>query len=220
MKSTWSNKKEIAAGIFCYEDVIPQSFNIIKRLEEILSDNDQNDYFKWQDALVGYNEEVLNYRICKDFKFKKENLKNIKNKNSKKLEKIFEEIYNQKFFAVEDYRKTFNISELNFWEDFNFVKYSAGDFFKEHHDDGFSYSSTVSTVAYLNDDYEGGELYFRLQNLMIKPRAGDLYIFPSNYMYPHTAMPVKNGIKYSIVTVLDYNKEVHNAPFKVNKNLV
>ena len=56
---------------------------------------------------------------------------------------------------------------------------------------------------------EGGELYFRLQNLNVKPEEGDLFIFPSNYMYPHRAMPVKSGTKYSIVTMLDYNKKFH-----------
>jgi predicted 2-oxoglutarate/Fe(II)-dependent dioxygenase YbiX len=64
-------------------------------------------------------------------------------------------------------------------------------------------------VGYLNDDYEGGELYFRLQNLNIKPKAGDLYIFPSTYMYPHQAKVVKSGTKYSLVTMLDYSAKFH-----------
>jgi predicted 2-oxoglutarate/Fe(II)-dependent dioxygenase YbiX len=79
----------------------------------------------------------------------------------------------------------------------------------EHHDHGFSYNCTVSLVAYLNDDYEGGELYFRLQGLNIKPKAGDLYIFPSTYMYPHQAKVVHKGTKYSIVTMLDYSAKYH-----------
>jgi predicted 2-oxoglutarate/Fe(II)-dependent dioxygenase YbiX len=79
----------------------------------------------------------------------------------------------------------------------------------EHHDHGYSYNCTVSLVSYVNDDYEGGELYFRLQNLEVKPKAGDLYIFPSNYMYPHQAKMVKNGTKYSIVTMLDYSEKYH-----------
>ena len=34
-------------------------------------------------------------------------------------------------------------------------------------------------------------------------------MFPSNYMYPHRAMPVHSGKKYSIVTMLDYSKKFH-----------
>ena len=111
--------------------------------------------------------------------------------------------------AVNDYIRDFNLGDLKYWEAFNFIKYGPGQHFQEHHDHGFSYNCTVSLVAYVNDDYEGGELYFRLQNLKIKPQAGDLYIFPSNYMYPHVAMPVNSGTKYSIVTMLDYNKKFH-----------
>jgi hypothetical protein len=64
-------------------------------------------------------------------------------------------------------------------------------------------------VCYLNDNYEGGELSFRLQGLKIKPKAGDMYVFPSNYMYPHVAEKVTSGIKYSLVTMLDYSAKYH-----------
>jgi predicted 2-oxoglutarate/Fe(II)-dependent dioxygenase YbiX len=95
----------------------------------------------------------------------------------------------------------------------NFVKYGPGQHFQEHHDHGYSYNCVVSLVGYPNDDYEGGEINFRLQGLTIKPTAGDLFIFPSNYMYPHTAMPVKSGIKHSIVTMLDYSEKFHKPDF-------
>ena len=98
---------------------------------------------------------------------------------------------------------------LKYWEAFNFIKYGPGQHFMEHHDHGYSYNCTLSLVAYVNDDYEGGELFFRLQGLNIKAQAGDLYIFPSNFMYPHQAMPVNSGTKYSIVTMLDYSKKYH-----------
>ena len=83
----------------------------------------------------------------------------------------------------------------------------------EHQDHGFSYNCTVSLVSYLNDGYEGGELYFRLQDLNIKPKAGDLVIFPSAFAYPHRAMPVKSGVKYSLVTMLDYSDKYHKPEF-------
>jgi predicted 2-oxoglutarate/Fe(II)-dependent dioxygenase YbiX len=49
-----------------------------------------------------------------------------------------------------------------------------------------------------------------MQNLTVKPKAGDLFVFPSNYMYVHRAMPVNSGTKYSIVTMLDYSDKFHN----------
>jgi predicted 2-oxoglutarate/Fe(II)-dependent dioxygenase YbiX len=69
-------------------------------------------------------------------------------------------------------------------------------------------------VGYLNDDYEGGELFFDKLNLKIKPQAGDLYLFPSSYIYSHAAMPVTDGTKYSIVTMLDYLEAPHTPEYR------
>jgi predicted 2-oxoglutarate/Fe(II)-dependent dioxygenase YbiX len=68
-------------------------------------------------------------------------------------------------------------------------------------------------VSFPNDDYEGGELFFRLQGVTVKAKAGETYIFPSNFMYPHRAMPVKSGVKYSMVTMLDYSDKFHSPKF-------
>jgi hypothetical protein len=122
---------------------------------------------------------------------------------------LWQDLYDANLPVVEDYSKMYNINNLQYWEAFNFIKYGTGQHFMEHHDHGFSYNCTVSLVSYVNDDYEGGELFFRLQNLKVKPEAGDLFVFPSNFMYPHQAMPVTSGVKYSIVTMLDYNKKYH-----------
>jgi predicted 2-oxoglutarate/Fe(II)-dependent dioxygenase YbiX len=99
--------------------------------------------------------------------------------------------------------------ELKYWEAFNFIKYGESQHFMEHQDHGYSYNCVVSLVGYVNDDYDDGGLYFRLQELDIKPKAGDLYVFPSNFMYPHQAKAVTKGTKYSIVTMLDYSKKFH-----------
>ena len=56
-------------------------------------------------------------------------------------------------------------------------------------------------------------MYFPKLNLTITPEAGDIVIFPSTYLFSHRAMPVKSGIKYSIVTMLDYNDNTHNQEF-------
>ena len=50
-------------------------------------------------------------------------------------------------------------------------------------------------------------------NLDIKPKAGDLYIFPSTYLFSHRAMPVESGMKFSVVTMLDYNDHAHRPEF-------
>jgi len=56
-----------------------------------------------------------------------------------------------------------------------------------------------STVVYLNDDYDGGEIYFPNQSLEIKPSAGDMVLFPSGgHEYFHGVRPVISGKRYTI----------------------
>ena len=98
---------------------------------------------------------------------------------------------------------------MNYMEAINFVKYGPKQHFAVHADHGFSYICTVSSIVYLNDNYEGGELWFPYLDLKIKPSAGDMIFFPSTYIYAHASLPVSEGIKYSAVTMFDYNDDAH-----------
>jgi hypothetical protein len=206
---TWTDKKDFGNGIFCYKNVIKKEFNVIEKLESNLKPEGSPDRYSWRPAYVGYKQLIPSYRDCNDFKFKKTDLEFDKSQTSQNLQGLWQDLYDVKLPVVEDYSKMYNINNLQYWEAFNFIKYGPGQHFQQHHDHGYSYNCTVSLVGYINDDYEGGELEFNLQNLMIKPEAGDLFVFPSNFMYPHRAMPVHSGTKYSVVTMLDYNKKFH-----------
>ena len=206
---TWTEKIDLGSGIKCYRNIIKPEFDVIGKIESNLKPVGDSTGYSWQPAYVGYRQLMPEYRDCADFKFKKTDIENDKSQVGLNLQSLWQDIYDSAFPAVEDYRGDYNIMPLKYWEAMNFVKYNPGQHFMEHHDHGFSYNCTVSLVGYVNDDYEGGELFFRLQNLKIKPLAGDLYVFPSNYMYPHQPMPVTMGTKYSIVTMLDYSKKYH-----------
>ena len=185
--------------------------NIIERLESVL--NDPTNHYNYAEAMVGYGMKMPEYRDCYDFKYKKTDIQYDKSEASIKLQELWDDVYFRQLQAVKHYCRVHNIGELRYWEAMNYVKYGPGQHFQEHSDNGFSYNCVVSLVAYPNDNYEGGELYFRLQNLNIKPKAGDLFVFPSNFMYPHRAMPVHSGTKYSIVTMLDYSDKYHRPEF-------
>ena len=213
---TWTEKQDLGNGIWLYKGVIKKEFDVINVLESTLGSvagygeiSQEGKRYHWMPAYVGYQELMPSYRDCNDFKFKKTDIEQDTSEDSLKLQALWQSLYDVKLPVVEDYCKTYNINNLKYWEAFNFIKYGPGQHFMEHHDHGFSYNCTVSLVSYINDDYEGGELFFRLQNLKVKAEAGDLFVFPSNFMYPHQAMPVTSGTKYSIVTMLDYSKKFH-----------
>jgi hypothetical protein len=66
------------------------------------------------------------------------------------------------------------------------------------HFDGQDGDSTLafSLVAYINDDYEGGEIHFPNQNVTIKPKSGSLIMFPSQQPYIHEVKPIISGTRY------------------------
>lgn len=210
-EQTWSSITDLGNGIFIYHDVLKEDIKIIDRLEEVVAD--QSNHYNYAEAMVGYGMKMPEYRDCFDIKFKKTDIEGDTSEASLKLQSLWEDVHFRKLQAVKDYTKRHNIGELRYWEAINFVKYGPGQHFQEHTDHGFSYNCVVSLVGYVNDDYTGGEIFFRLQNINYKPKAGDLFIFPSNYMYPHRAMPVIDGTKYSLVTMLDYSNKFHNEKF-------
>lgn len=212
-EQTWSSAEEVApgSGIWVYRDVLPKNLNIIERLNSVL--NDPTNHYHYEEAMVGYGVKMPDYRDCFDFKYKKSDIAQDRSPAGLALHSLADDVYYRQLQAVKHYTKHYNIGELRYWEATNYIKYGPGQHFQEHHDHGFSYNCVVSAVAFPNDDYEGGELFFRLQNVTVKAKAGDLYLFPSNFMYPHRAMPVVSGTKYSMVTMLDYSDKYHQPRF-------
>ncbi len=58
----------------------------------------------------------------------------------------------------------------------------------------------LSVVYFLNDDFEGGELFFPTLEIVVKPQAGSMVCFPSTHEYLHGVKPVKTGQRLSLVT--------------------
>lgn len=55
----------------------------------------------------------------------------------------------------------------------------------------------IGSLFYLNDDYEGGELYFPKQGLEFKPTPGSAFFFPGDMNYIHGVKEIKSGIRYT-----------------------
>jgi hypothetical protein len=93
---------------------------------------------------------------------------------------------------------------LNGINDMQILKYPEGGFYTWHTDHaGIKIPRTMSIVSFLNNDYEGGELAFRnpdgTEEYLIEPKVGRVVVFPSNFMFPHTVVPVRKGTRYTIV---------------------
>jgi predicted 2-oxoglutarate/Fe(II)-dependent dioxygenase YbiX len=73
----------------------------------------------------------------------------------------------------------------------------AADFFKYN----------VSVLMYPNDQYLGGEITFPDYDLIIKPKAGDMILFPGNGGYKHTVETITDGVRYTMPSWYTYNIE-------------
>lgn len=97
-----------------------------------------------------------------------------------------------------------------FRHSWRFTEFQEGEFFGEHADDTFNTPRTVSMTHYPNDNYDGGEIEFLHFGVKIKPRAGQLFVFPASYVYKHKIHPVTSGTRYNAVTFFtDMTDEEH-----------
>ena len=87
-----------------------------------------------------------------------------------------------------------------------FIRYSQGQTMQNHCDhihslfDGERKGVPIlAIIGLLNDDYKGGELIM-FEDKKIDTKAGDIVIFPSNFLYPHEITPVTKGVRYSYVS--------------------
>lgn len=87
-----------------------------------------------------------------------------------------------------------------------FNKYETGTIMNVHCDHIYNIFDgnikgipTLTVLGSLNDDYEGGE-FVMFEDLILPLKAGQIVVFPSNFMYPHKVLPVKSGCRYSFVS--------------------
>lgn len=74
---------------------------------------------------------------------------------------------------------------------------------KPHTDQSTDPAIYYAQILYLNDDYEGGELFFVNKNFKVKPKPRSLLVFPGTEEFEHGVNFVKDGpIRYVMVSFL------------------
>jgi hypothetical protein len=189
-------KMELAPGIMVYSDVLSDSQDLINDIEEGVV----SAQLKWYSAGVngGENKQIrdtdsiaIPYIDHID-----ENFLDLQDAFKKTLSNIF---YSEIGPLEKDYMIFYGVNVLEH-DSYEILKYGKGQHFVDHIDDGPIYHRRISTVYYLNDNYEGGEINFPRFNISYKPKANELLIFPSTYVYLHSVSEVKSGLRYAVVS--------------------
>jgi len=98
--------------------------------------------------------------------------------------------------------KKINNSQLD-WLQIVKWKVSKG---QDLHFDTASNQTTLSSILYLNDDFEGGETYYE-DGTLFSPITGRILYFNGNY-YKHGVKPITKGTRYTIATWYKKNESV------------
>lgn len=102
--------------------------------------------------------------------------------------------------AIQKYNEMFPEAKIEQDSGYQILRYSEGQFYKQHTDSFKAQPRSVSCSFALNDDFEGGGFAFFNNEYYFKSKKGSVLMFPSNFMYPHEILPVTKGTRYSIIT--------------------
>jgi hypothetical protein len=188
-----------ADKIFYYENVVFHPDQVILSLEESdpsLTESDAISKWKpWisaEEKTTPLGEVVLiNERVLGDTKTTspKKYLS-----SSSEVQFVFGHIKNSLTFTTDHYIATLGLEPAKM-SMITISKYNEGAELGPH-TDYYMNSSYLSAVLYLNDNYEGGELYFPDQDVRIKPSAGSIVVFPSTDPFSHQSEKIISGEKY------------------------
>jgi hypothetical protein len=188
--------QELAPKIFYFTNAIAEPKTLVELVEK--SDQDESidtDFIsKWRPWNSSNNDgTVYGYEKMLDADYKKIG----KTPSPKELYLLNSVLANMKFCAAK-YKEYNNIEEdVNIDTNSAIKKYNVGSLMGAHADqyDG-DLKLRYSLVAYLNDDYQGGEIAFPNHNVVLKPQAGSIVIFPSSEPYLHESKELISGTKY------------------------
>jgi hypothetical protein len=192
-----------AGAIAVYENVLDNYEEHIQDVNYLVNDNSLGIKFK-EATVLGTAEGTSSERTpVRSLARTNSNLHISADFDVEKLTEL-ENLYNDIVFTgLKSYKEMFSIVEDVYNpENFQLLKYEVGQYFHSHYDSYPAVNRSISVLIYLNDDYEGGEIEFVNFDIKIKPKAGTLIMFPSNYPYRHIAHPVISGTKYAVSTFL------------------
>lgn len=146
--------------------------------------------------------------------------KNVRKTDLYTLPLEYTSLYQVRFDTLRTEIETFFSLSLTRSTPLQVLGYEEGAFYVKHSDDSselrdfhgetIGYVSIaperkLSTVLFVNDSFEGGELLFnylyddQTRRVKVKPKAGDMLVFLSNPYFSHEVLPVTKGFRLSFV---------------------
>jgi hypothetical protein len=103
---------------------------------------------------------------------------------------------------------------------FGVQKWEEGAFAKPHSDNSDEYGNLnawqenkLVTMLYLNNDYEGGNLFFPDHKIDIRPEEGSMITFNSGAENIHGVSLIESGTRYTMLASFDYADSIYPLEF-------
>lgn len=184
------------------KDMIVELENFMKEDEIIFLENAARNIKFWDITESHTNE---NGTVIYDADYWKDRVATgpTLDKNDPEITNVLENLFKRLQIVIEDF---FNVKVEPTGK--AIVRWLPGQFQNPHADkelhegidagkpNDFPYYD-IASLFYLNDDYDGGELYFPLQDIKFKPKKGAAYFFPGDKNYIHGVTEIKNSIRYT-----------------------
>jgi hypothetical protein len=113
----------------------------------------------------------------------------------------------------EKIKTDFNITDEIYPDYLGLVRWRNGDM-QHPHADGENENGKhpyhwrqFGCVYYLNDNYDGGEIYFPNQNVELKPKQNTLVFFPGTLQFLHGVKPITSGVRSTLTSFWTFNKQ-------------
>ena len=176
-EESFNNDLYINKKIFYYKGIIKNHKDILEKIEDL---GDPWNFYSTK-ATEGQPYEKSSYQFTE---YKKINIEDIK------------EILDA---CIQDYEIKNNVKIKKFTDMVVHRSY-PGKHLGPHCDShGDSNSPYITVMVDLNDNYVGGELAFDKQDLVLKPAAGSILIYPCVEPYSHLPNLISAGSKTSIL---------------------
>ena len=186
--SVLNNAKELAPGILLIENAISNSQEIINKALSERIETASNAIII--DSKENSKKENLSIRSTQKIDISPSHENDI----------FWWSIAQKIWIFADEFGKKYDFS-FSAMETLQLLWYKKNKgFYNSHVDSSFAVPRIASAVLYLNDVENGGETHFEYFNLSIKPVAGSLLLFPSDWSYRHEAKTPISNDKFSIVT--------------------
>ncbi len=197
--------EELALGVVKYNEIIKDPQSIINKIESLEINrqsmpNYRSEFVKeWKAWDYDHGKDSKTVFCWQKFLPKPEDI-NKEDIFYQEQYEISSELFGALDTALKHYFTLYPYAEKNIKsreKTMHLLKYKESGFLPAHSDHGIS-SRVLSALLYLNDDYEGGNIRFPHAGIDIKPEAGSIMFFPSNFVYVHEVDAVTSGTRYSL----------------------